>query len=106
MTKTSANDFGYTFKNLFDDLSFQVVGGDYTSRPLHITVHPNPALLWEPMKPAPPVTNIFIMSLLTLFLLHQTDTGHKSNYQSFQELLYRLLMLGPQEQKVVGSALA
>lgn len=45
MTKTSANDFGYTFKNLFDDLSFQVVGGDYTSRPLHITVHPNPALL-------------------------------------------------------------
>ena len=45
MTKTSANDFDYTFKNLFEDLSFQVVGGDYTSRPLHITVHPNPALL-------------------------------------------------------------
>ena len=45
MTKTSANDFDYTFKNLFEDLFFQVVGGDYTSRPLHITVHPNPALL-------------------------------------------------------------
>ena len=45
MTKGSANDFSYTFKNLFNDLTFNVVGGEYTSRPLHITVHPNPTLL-------------------------------------------------------------
>ena len=45
MNKTSANDFSYTFKNLFNDLTFNVIGGEYTSRPLHITVHPNPTLL-------------------------------------------------------------
>ena len=45
MTKASANDFSYTFKNLFNDLTFNVIGGEYTSRDLHITVHPNPALL-------------------------------------------------------------
>ena len=45
MTKGSANDFSYTFKNLFNDLQFVVIGGEYTSRPLHITVHPNPTLL-------------------------------------------------------------
>ena len=45
MTKGSANDFSYTFKNLFNDLTFNVTGGDYISRPLHITVHPNPTLL-------------------------------------------------------------
>ena len=45
MTKASANDFSYTFKNLFNDLTFNVTGGEYTSRPLHITVHPNPTLL-------------------------------------------------------------
>ena len=45
MTKGSANDFSYTFKNLFNDLTFNVIGGEYTSRPLHITVHSNPTLL-------------------------------------------------------------
>ena len=45
MTKGSANDFSYTFKNLFNALTFNVTGGEYTSRPLHITVHPNPTLL-------------------------------------------------------------
>ena len=45
MTKGSANDFSYTFKNLYNDLTFNVIGGEYTSRPLHITVHPNPTLL-------------------------------------------------------------
>ena len=45
MTKGSANDFTYTFKNLYNDLTFNVIGGEYTSRPLHITVHPNPTLL-------------------------------------------------------------
>ena len=45
MTKGSVNDFSYTFKNLYNDLTFTVVGGEYTSRPLHITVHPNPTLL-------------------------------------------------------------
>ena len=45
MSKGSANDFNYTFKNLFNDLTFNVIGGEYTSRPLHITVHPNPTLL-------------------------------------------------------------
>ena len=45
MTKGSVNDFSYTFKNLYNDLTFTVVGGEYTSRPLRITVHPNPTLL-------------------------------------------------------------
>ena len=45
MAKGSANDFSYSFKNLYNDLTFIVVGGEYTSRPLHITVHPNPTLL-------------------------------------------------------------
>ncbi len=45
MAKGSANDFSYTFKNLFNDLTFNVIGGEYTSRPLHITVRPNPTLL-------------------------------------------------------------
>ncbi len=45
MTKNSVNDFSYTFKNLYNDLTFNVVGGEYTSRPLHIIVHPNPTLL-------------------------------------------------------------
>jgi len=45
MTKGSANDFSYTFKSLFNDLTFNVIGGEYTSRPLHITVRPNPTLL-------------------------------------------------------------
>jgi hypothetical protein len=45
MTKNSTNDFSYTFKNLYNDLDFIVIGGDYTSHPLHIKVHPNPTLL-------------------------------------------------------------
>ena len=45
MAKASANDVSYTFKNLYNDLTFNVVGGEYTSRPIHITVHPNPTLL-------------------------------------------------------------
>ena len=44
-TKVSVNEFTYTFKNLFHDVSFQVVGGDYISKPIAITVHPNPVLL-------------------------------------------------------------
>ena len=43
--KVSVNEFDYVFKNLFHDLSFQVVGGDFISKPINITVHPNPALL-------------------------------------------------------------
>lgn len=45
MTKNSTNDFSYTFKNLFNSLDFQVVGGNYKSQPIHISIHPNPALL-------------------------------------------------------------
>ena len=45
MTRGSVNDFSYTFKNLYHDLTFNVVGGEYSSRPLHIIVHPNPTLL-------------------------------------------------------------
>ena len=44
-TKASVNEFNYTFKNLFHDVSFQVVGGEYISKPITITVHPNPVLL-------------------------------------------------------------
>ena len=29
MTKGSANDFSYTFKNLFNDLTFNIIGGEY-----------------------------------------------------------------------------
>ena len=44
-TKNTVNDYSYTFKNLYHDLSFQVVGGDYVSKPVAVTVHPNPVLL-------------------------------------------------------------
>lgn len=45
MTRNDANNFSYTFKNLYNDLDFNVIGGEYTSRPIHVTVHPNPTLL-------------------------------------------------------------
>lgn len=45
MTKASANDFSYTFKNLYNDLTFNVIGGEYISRPIQIMVRPNPTLL-------------------------------------------------------------
>ena len=45
MNNASVNDFSYTFKNLYNDLTFNVVGGEYTSRPIQIIVHPNPTLL-------------------------------------------------------------
>lgn len=45
MQKNSVNEFEYTFKNLYNNLDFNVVGGEYRSQDLHITVHPNPALL-------------------------------------------------------------
>jgi len=44
-TKVSVNEHTYTFKNLYHDFSFQVVGGDYVSPPIPVTVRPNPALL-------------------------------------------------------------
>ena len=44
-TRNSVNEHTYVFKNLYHDFSFQVVGGDYVSRPIAVTVHPNPALL-------------------------------------------------------------
>lgn len=43
--KESVNDFHYLFRNLNHDFSFQVIGGDYVSNPIPVTVHPNPALL-------------------------------------------------------------
>lgn len=43
--KISVNDYGYTFRNLFHDVTFQVVGGEYVSKPVTITVRPNPVLL-------------------------------------------------------------
>jgi hypothetical protein len=43
--KESVNEFHYVFKNVVHDLTFQVIGGDYVSKPISITVHPNPALL-------------------------------------------------------------
>ena len=45
MTKNSTNEFTYTFKNLYNSLDFQVLGGDYKSLPIHVTIHPNPTLL-------------------------------------------------------------
>lgn len=43
--KVSLNEYSYVFKNVVHDLSFQVIGGEYISKPVQITVHPNPALL-------------------------------------------------------------
>ena len=43
--KESVNNFRYLFRNLNHDFSFQVIGGDYVSNPIAVTVHPNPALL-------------------------------------------------------------
>ena len=45
MSKASVNDFSYVFKNVYHDLSFQVLGGEYVSEPISIVVHPNPVLL-------------------------------------------------------------
>ena len=43
--KKSINDYTFTFRNLFHDVTFQVVGGEYVSKPITIIVHPNPVLL-------------------------------------------------------------
>lgn len=43
--KESVNDFSHVFKNVFHDFSFQVVGGDFVSKPITVMVHPNPVLL-------------------------------------------------------------
>lgn len=45
MLKSAVTDFSYLFKNVYHDLSFQVIGGDYVSAPIPLTVHPNPVLL-------------------------------------------------------------
>ena len=45
LEKSSLNDYTHTFRNLFHDLTFQVVGGEYVSKPVTITVRPNPVLL-------------------------------------------------------------
>ena len=45
LAKVSVNEHTYVFKNVFHDFGFQVVGGDYVSKPIHVTVHPNPTLL-------------------------------------------------------------
>lgn len=45
MQKTATNTFVYTFRNLYNDLEFNVIGGDYKSPSIRITVHPNPVLL-------------------------------------------------------------
>lgn len=44
-TRNTINEHTYVFKNLHHDFSFQVVGGDYVSQPIPVTVHPNPTLL-------------------------------------------------------------
>ena len=44
-SKVSVNEYRYVFKNVVHDLTFQVIGGEYISKPIAITVHPNPALL-------------------------------------------------------------
>lgn len=43
--KVSINEYSYVFKNVVLDLTFQVIGGDYISKPVTIKVHPNPSLL-------------------------------------------------------------
>lgn len=43
--KVSVNDYTYVFKNVVHDISFQVIGGEYISKPIPISVHPNPTLL-------------------------------------------------------------
>lgn len=45
MNRQSINEFSHTFKTLYQDVDFQIVGGDYHSQLLHITVHPQPVLL-------------------------------------------------------------
>ena len=43
--KASVNDFTHVFKNVVHDFSFQVMGGDYVSPPIEVSVRPNPTLL-------------------------------------------------------------
>ena len=45
LNRVSVNEFDYVFKNVVHDLSFQVIGGEYVSRPVSIVVRPNPVLL-------------------------------------------------------------
>lgn len=45
LEKRSVNEFQYLFRNLNHDFTFQILGGDYVSNPIPVTVHPNPALL-------------------------------------------------------------
>ena len=45
LNKESVNEFSYVFRNLNQDFSFQVLGGEYCSPPIPVTVHPNPVLL-------------------------------------------------------------
>lgn len=45
MRKNRDNSFDFVFRNVAEDISFNVVGGDYTSPPLALVVHPKPVLL-------------------------------------------------------------
>ena len=45
LNQESVNEFNYVFRNLNQDFSFQVLGGEYCSQPIPVTVHPNPVLL-------------------------------------------------------------
>ncbi len=45
MNRNKDNTFSFVFRNLAEDVSFRVVGGDYSSSPISIVVHPKPVLL-------------------------------------------------------------
>lgn len=54
LNKVSVNEYRYVFKNVTHNIDFQIIGGDYISKPVAITVHPNPALLSYSCKVAYP----------------------------------------------------
>ena len=45
MNNNNDNTFSFVFRNVAENIDFNVVGGDYRSMPLSIVVHPKPVLL-------------------------------------------------------------
>ena len=50
MNRLNTNDFRFIFKNVYQNEEFFVKGGDYHSQIIHLTVRPNPTMLYYEAK--------------------------------------------------------
>ena len=50
MNRLNTNDFRFIFKNVYQNEEFYVEGGDYHSQMIHLTVRPNPTMLYYEAK--------------------------------------------------------